>query len=84
MFAEHGCVKRSPEFIHEDLGLLERGEMTATVQLVPVDQLFVGLLRSAARSVIDFVGKNAARYRNLLHGAHIQGDVAVFPIEAHG
>src|SRR5215472_8440678 len=29
MFAEQGFVKRSPEFIHEYLGLLERGEMTA-------------------------------------------------------
>jgi hypothetical protein len=48
MFAEQGLVKRSPEFIHEELGLLERSEMTAAVQLVPVDQPFVGLLRPAA------------------------------------
>src|SRR5215510_10704313 len=65
MFAEQGFVKRSPEFIHEYLGLLERGEMTAR------SDSFQMARAVAARRNIDFRGsQDQSSERTLPDGDH--------------
>ena len=53
-----------PELLGKKLGLLERREMTAPIEFVPIDQLRVVPLRPATRSAPNLVREDADSHRN--------------------
>src|SRR4051794_16285445 len=57
--------KRGAHFLGEELRHFERGEVTAAVHLIPVDQSLERLLAPCAGSAIDLAGENGHRDRDL-------------------
>src|SRR5262245_21993598 len=51
--------KRRADLLREELRLFPRGEVTALVELVVIDELGIGALGPAPRRLIEFVGKDA-------------------------
>src|SRR6202041_1575102 len=73
-------AEERPELVHEEVRLLEGGEVAAPLQLVPVTQVGEALLGPAPGEPDDLLGKDGAPGRDR-DGAQI--DVAVaLPVEA--
>src|SRR4051794_13891090 len=66
-FGDLGWAQRPKAPLHlfcEEVRLFPRREMTTAVKLVVVDQLWIGALRPAARSLVLLAGEDAHCHRD--------------------
>src|SRR5438445_10490406 len=54
----------SPDFFREGLRLLPSGKVATLIELVVMNELAIGALRPAPRSLVEFFGKSADGDRN--------------------